>query len=91
MVQKGRKGKYTHERQYRAVGQKWICEHMNMAQAGLIIRKLEGKTPVDSWTIKIPSRSFLSITDDQLAASIARELQSIQYGSNVKKQDIKRK
>ncbi|EEH6200291.1 hypothetical protein G8935_001551 [Salmonella enterica] len=91
MVQKGRKGKYTHERQYRAVSQKWITEHLNMAQAGLIIRKLEGKAPVDSWTIKLPSRSFLGITDDQLAASIAREMRSIQYGSGIKKQDIKRK
>lgn len=91
MVQKGRQGKYTHERQYRAVSQKWICEHLNMAQAGLIIRKLEGKAPVDSWTITLPSRPFLGITDDQLAASIAREMRSIQYGSGIKKQDIKRK
>ncbi|EJJ4279630.1 hypothetical protein NI424_003203 [Salmonella enterica] len=91
MVTKGRKGKYTHRREYRAVAQKWITEHLNMAQAGLIIRKLEGKAPVDSWTIHLPARSFLGITDDQLAASIARELQGIQYGSNIKKQDIKRK
>lgn len=91
MVAKGRKGKYTHRREYRAVAQKWITEHLNMAQAGLIIRKLEGKAPVDSWTIHLPARSFLGITDDQLAASIARELQGIQYGSNIKKQDIKRK
>ncbi|EEJ7177722.1 hypothetical protein RL87_001009 [Salmonella enterica subsp. enterica] len=90
-VTKGRKGKYTQRREYRAVAQKWICEHLNMAQAGLIIRKLEGKAPVDSWTINLPARSFLGITDDQLAASIARELQGIQYGSNIKKQDIKRK
>ncbi|EMD4459913.1 hypothetical protein VQ286_002360 [Salmonella enterica] len=91
VVTKGRKGKYTHRREYRAVAQKWITEHLNMAQAGLIIRKLEGKAPVDSWTIHLPARSFLGITDDQLAASIARELQGIQYGSNIKKQDIKRK
>ncbi|ECI4647297.1 hypothetical protein DQY68_24230 [Salmonella enterica subsp. salamae] len=91
MVQKGRKGKYTHERQYRAVSQKWICEHLNMAQAGLIIRKLEGKAPVNSWTIRLPPRPFLGITDDQLAASIAREMRGIQYGSDIKKQDIKRK
>ncbi|ENU7736836.1 hypothetical protein ACE3YX_003448 [Salmonella enterica] len=91
MVTKGRKGKYTHRREYRAVAQKWITEHLSMAQAGLIIRKLEGKTPVDTWTIHLPARPFLGITDDQLAASIARELQGIQYGSNIKKQDIKRK
>ncbi|EJI7100455.1 hypothetical protein NFW80_002534 [Salmonella enterica] len=91
MVQKGRKGKYTHERQYRAVSQKWICEHLNMAQAGLIIRKLEGKGPLNSWTIHLPARPFLGITDDQLAASIAREMRGIQYGSDIKKQDIKRK
>ncbi|EBR5101897.1 hypothetical protein B2O45_17235 [Salmonella enterica] len=91
MVTKGRKGKYTHRREYRAVAQKWITENLNMAQAGLIIRKLEDKAPVDSWTIHLPARPFLGITDDQLAASIARELQGIQYGSNIKKQDIKRK
>ncbi|EOC0697091.1 TPA: hypothetical protein H2A59_003262 [Salmonella enterica] len=91
MVQKGRKGKYTHERQYRTVSQKWICEHLNMAQAGLIIRKLEGKSPAESWTIHLPARPFLGITDDQLAASIVRELRGIDYGTNVKKQDIKRK
>ncbi|ECF2557235.1 hypothetical protein E1944_09625 [Salmonella enterica subsp. enterica serovar Ahuza] len=91
MAQKGRKGKYTHERQYRAVSQKWIREHLNMAQAGLIIRKLEGKGPLNSWTIHLPARPFLGITDDQLAASIAREMRGIQYGSDIKKQDIKRK
>lgn len=91
MVQKGRKGKYTHERQYRTVSQKWICENLNMAQAGLIIRKLEGKETVESWTIHLPARPFLGITDDQLAASIAREIRGIQYGSGIKKQDIKKR
>ncbi|EMD4878826.1 hypothetical protein VQ381_004868 [Salmonella enterica] len=91
MVTKGRKGKYTHRREYRAVAQKWITEHLNMAQAGLIIRKLENKAPVNSLTIHLPARPFMGITDDQLSASIARELQGIQYGSNIKKQDIKRK
>ncbi|EBK4297051.1 TPA: hypothetical protein ACIBS5_004528 [Salmonella enterica subsp. diarizonae serovar 60-67:z35:-] len=91
MVQKGRKGKYTQHRQYRTVSQKWIQAEMNMAQAGLIIRKLEGKTPVDSWTIHLPPRAFLGITDDQLADSIAREIRGIQYGWNVKKQDIKKR
>lgn len=62
-----------------------------MAQAGLIIRKLENKAPVNSLTIHLPARPFMGITDDQLSASIARELQGIQYGSNIKKQDIKRK
>ncbi|EFU6568953.1 hypothetical protein HT206_002471 [Salmonella enterica] len=91
MVTRGRKGKHTHRREYRQVAQKWITEHLNMAQAGLIIRKLEGKAPVDRWTIHLPARPFLGITDDQLAASIAREMRGIQYGQNVKKQDIKRK
>ncbi|EJO4474510.1 hypothetical protein NRK37_001804, partial [Salmonella enterica] len=62
-----------------------------MAQAGLIIRKLEGKEPLSSWTIHLPARPFLGITDDQLAASIAREMRGIRYGSDIKKQDIKRK
>ncbi|ECI5766478.1 hypothetical protein D5770_12185 [Salmonella enterica subsp. enterica] len=91
MVRHEKTGRYTQARRYNRVSQKWICEHLNMAQAGLIIRKLEGKVPVDSWTIKLAPRPFLGITDDQLAASIARELRSIHYGSDIKKQDIKRK
>ncbi|EEC5101814.1 hypothetical protein G4R36_002878 [Salmonella enterica] len=91
MTRDEKTGRYTKARQIRKSSQKMIVSKLTMAQAGLIIRKLEGKEPLSSWTIHLPARPFLGITDDQLAASIAREMRGIRYGSDIKKQDIKRK
>ncbi|HAT1683836.1 TPA: hypothetical protein I8Y21_004593 [Klebsiella oxytoca] len=84
-------GRYKKLRKRRRVSMKWIVASMNMAQAGLIIRALENKTPADSWIITLPARAFLGITDEQVARSIARELRGIQFGSGVKAQDIRKR
>ncbi|WGE29422.1 hypothetical protein PHA77_01760 [Edwardsiella tarda] len=84
-------GRYTQIRRRVRVSQSWIREHITRAQAGVIIKTMEGKTPKASWQIHLPARAFLGITDAQLADSIVRALQGIRYGANVKKQDIKRK
>ncbi|KAB7715711.1 hypothetical protein GBN32_00290 [Plesiomonas shigelloides] len=70
--------------------QGWIREHLNMAQAGLIIRLLKGESPRKTWTISLPERAFLGANDDEFAAILAREMRGIQFGWSIKKQDIKR-
>lgn len=74
----------------RKVSQGWIMDNLSMPQAGLLIRQLRGDTPKKSWTITLPARAFLGASDEDFSALLARELRGIQYGYNVKKQDIKR-
>ncbi|WP_370550911.1 phage virion morphogenesis protein [Edwardsiella tarda] len=74
----------------RHVSQAWIRENLNMAQASLIIRELKGDIPKKTWTITLPARAFLGANDEEFATILARELRGIQFGWNVKKQDITR-
>jgi len=39
----------------------WIKKNLSSAQAGFLIRKLEGKKPKSSWVIKGTARSFLGV------------------------------
>lgn len=59
---------------------KEITENMRFFQAGLLIRKLSGKSPQSSWEVDIPSRVFLGISDEDFIKSLERQLQSIGYG-----------
>lgn len=43
---------------------KWIVSNLNMGKAGLILRILKGSK--EQWTTKLPARSFLGVTDDDL-------------------------
>ncbi|ELN2578711.1 hypothetical protein RY966_004491 [Enterobacter kobei] len=54
---------------------------LSAAQAGLIIRKLSGEEPKDSWIIELPSRVFLGISDTDFDKALARQLQAIGYGT----------
>ncbi|ACR69435.1 hypothetical protein DBV23_15905 [Edwardsiella ictaluri] len=90
---RGADGRYkapTTRGKKRRVSQAWICANLSMAQAGLIIRQLKGEAPKTAWTITLPARAFLGASDDEFATILARELRGIQFGWNVKKQDIKR-
>lgn len=64
---------------------------LNRAQAGLIIRELKGEPAKKEWSIDIPSRVFLGLSDAEFNQMIARELQGIHYGGNVRANDIKGK
>lgn len=68
-----------------------ITASMPYDQAGLLIRKLSGKTVKTSWTIDLPARVFLGMSDDEFNKALARQLQAIGYGWNVNAQDIKGK
>ncbi|UIM54526.1 hypothetical protein [Serratia marcescens] len=70
---------------------KEIVGNMSFAQAGLLIRKLSGKAAKTAWTVDLPSRPFLGMSDADFNKALARQLQAIGFGWNVKAQDIKGK
>lgn len=84
---KVRKGK-----RWRKPGYKEIQQSLSKAQAGLIIRKLaaaDGKPVKSSWSVRVPPRPFLGMSDEEFDNAMARQLQGINHGWNVKAQDIK--
>ncbi|CQJ44996.1 phage virion morphogenesis protein [Yersinia rohdei] len=82
---KVRKGKGWRKPPY-----KEIVENMRFAQAGLLIRKLSGKAAKSAWTVDVPAREFLGMSDDDFNKALARQLQAIGFGWGVKEQDMKR-
>lgn len=81
-----RKGK-----RWRKPTAKELLASMPYDQAGLLIRKLSGKAVKESWIIDLPAREFLGISDEDFSKALARQLQGIGFGWNVKAQDIKGK
>lgn len=81
-----RKGK-----RWRKPSAKEIKESMEYDQAGAVILEMSGKTVKKSWTIDLPAREFLGISDEDFSQALARQLQGIGFGWNVKAQDIKGK
>lgn len=67
----------------------WIRANLSWRQAGVIIRKMQARSPKESWKINIPSREFLGVTPEQLRKMIVDGFQGIDYGWQVKAQDIK--
>ena len=76
---------------YRSASLGWITGNLNYAQAGLLIRKLKDEPVKASWEIELPARPFLGANAKQREQAFARALQSIDYGWDVNKQDLKRK
>ncbi|RQM39127.1 hypothetical protein EB241_05060 [Erwinia psidii] len=79
-------------------GDKWIkptarqiTETLSRAQAGLLIKKLRGKPLKTRWQIDLPARVFLGVSDDEFNQILARQLQAINFGWNVRAQDIRGK
>ncbi len=66
-----------------------ITETMPYAQAGLLIRKLTGRAAKTSWTIDLPARAFLGMSDEEFNKALARQLQAIGFGWDVNAQDIR--
>ncbi len=79
------------KRSYRSASLGWITSHLNYAQAGLLIKKLKDEPVKESWEIELPARPFLGANAKQREQAFARALQSIDYGWDVNKQDLKRK
>ncbi|MFQ2730251.1 phage virion morphogenesis protein [Aeromonas caviae] len=79
------------KRSYRSASLGWITGHLNYAQAGLLIKKLKDEPAADSWEIHLPARPFLGANARQRQQAFARALQSIDYGWDVNKQDMKGK
>lgn len=67
---------------------KKIMETMSMAQAGLLIKKLRGTPSKRTWTIDLPGRVFLGVSNDEFNKILARQLQAIGFGWDVNAQDI---
>ncbi|MGN4985175.1 phage virion morphogenesis protein [Aeromonas hydrophila] len=79
------------KRSYRLASLGWITGHLNYAQAGLLIKKLKDEPAAESWEIHLPARPFLGANARQRQQAFARALQSIDYGWDVNKQDMKGK
>ena len=77
------------KRSYRSASIGWITANLNYAQAGLLIKKLKDEPVAESWEIELPARPFLGANAQQRQQAFARALQSIDYGWDVNKQDIK--
>ncbi len=58
-----------------------IQESMTMAKAGLLIRTLSGKAVKTSWSVDVPARPFLGISQEDFNKALARQLQGIGYGA----------
>ena len=64
-----------------------ITDTMPYAQAGLLIRKLSGKAVKTSWTVDLPARAFLGMSNDDFNKALVRQLQGIGFGWDVNAQD----
>ncbi|MHC5175222.1 hypothetical protein [Serratia rhizosphaerae] len=67
---------------------KEITASMGYAQAGLLIRKLSGKAVKTVWSIDLPARPFVGMSNDDFNKALARQLQAIGYGWDVRAQDM---
>ncbi|HGG6427026.1 TPA: hypothetical protein ACJG67_003569 [Salmonella enterica subsp. enterica serovar Kottbus] len=68
-----------------------IQASLQKGQAGVIIRSMEGKPSKNSWTVTIPPRRFLGVSNEEFAQILARQLQGINFGWQTKPQDIKKR
>ncbi|CAI0760943.1 phage virion morphogenesis protein [Serratia ficaria] len=69
----------------------YIIAEMSMKKAGFLIKKLARKPSKKAWSIDLPARAFLGVSDDEFNKILARQLQGIGFGWEVKAQDIKGK
>jgi phage virion morphogenesis protein len=79
------------KRTYRSASLAWITGNLNFAQAGLLIKKLKDAPVKTSWEIHLPARPFLGANAQQRQQAFTRALQSIDYGWDVNKHDMKGK
>lgn len=80
-----KKGSYVN------AGTDWIMDKVSYMQAVALISELQNKpkSKGSSWTIDLPKREFLGITVQQRQQIFHRVMRDINYGWNVKKQDMR--
>lgn len=70
---------------------KEITQTMSLAHAGLLIRLLSNQPKKTTWSVTVPARPFLGLSDEEFNKALARQLQAIGFGWDVKAQDMKGK
>lgn len=68
-----------------------IMDSLSMQKAGVIIRSLAKRPSKSSWTITLPGREWLAVSDDEFNKIFARQMQAINFGWKVRAQDVKGK
>ncbi|MFB9087284.1 hypothetical protein ACFFW8_21975 [Erwinia tracheiphila] len=66
-----------------------IMDGLSKQKAGAIIRSMEKREAKTTWTITLPGREWLAVSDSEFNQILARQLQSINFGWNVSAQDIR--
>ena len=81
--------KVRHGKRWKKLGYKEIAALLTKAKAGAIIRSMEGKPAKTSWTVDVPARQFIGMSDDDFYKALARQLQAIGFGADVNAQNIR--
>lgn len=68
-----------------------IMRTLSRDKAGTIIRAMEGRPAKASWTIDLPAREWLAVSDEDFDKILVRQMRGIQFGAGVRAQDIKGK
>lgn len=89
LVKLGCKRRGKKKGHYIKASAKWIVENMSFLQAGIVIAKLQSKEHKNAWDIALPKRKFLGVTMAEQSKIFKRVMQGINFGWNVKKQDMK--
>lgn len=66
-----------------------IMDSMSKQKAGTIIRSMEGRAAKTTWTINLPGREFLAVSDDEFNNILVRQLQAINFGWRTRAQDVR--
>ncbi|MGM0511123.1 MAG: hypothetical protein ACQER3_00315 [Pseudomonadota bacterium] len=66
-----------------------IMNSLSKQKAGAIIRGMEGKSAATNWTITLPGREWLAVSDDEFNKILVRQLQAINFGWRTRTQDVR--
>nr|WP_255764367.1 phage virion morphogenesis protein [Pectobacterium sp. IFB5596] len=66
---------------WRKPGYAEIQATLTKQKAGVIIRSMEGRPPKTSWSVDVPNREFLGISQDDLNTAMEKQIQAIGYGT----------
>ncbi|MGL5421913.1 MAG: hypothetical protein ACRDAJ_02965 [Serratia fonticola] len=66
-----------------------ITDSMSKQQAGAIIRSMEGRAAKATWSINLPGREWLAVSDDEFNKILVRQLQAINFGWRARAQDVR--
>ena len=91
-IKKLRELGHTHSKKGKEVKSsvKWLRENYSKARAGVVIKRMVDELVKQFWSVKIPSRAFMGVTDNEFSKILERQLKNISFGWDVKAQNIKR-